>query len=251
MTTRETPAHIVTPLTSDTPAIEVANRAPAHWMIEVEFDPEEVKRCGRLHARARGLHPLHQAGGPGVGRPRGQAQGRGTAARVGLSREPLARRFARQGFAMSSHTLSAWTSRSEGSRQRRYRRRAVESPIRVRRCPRRVARLGQILQAARARSNRRIRSGVYRLLRSRATANSAPRRRESTRLSLHQDRGSMVMGAFVSTLLLRCPDRGGRLLTFVIEPPNSNGRSHVVTGWESDDEERTRYDRPGGRMRIR
>ena len=54
-----------------------------------------------------------------------------------------------------------------------------------------------------------------------------------------------------SRLLMIGRDRGGRLLTFVIEPPNSNGRSHVVTGWESDDEERTRYDRPGGRLRIR
>ena len=34
MTTRETPAHIVTPLTSDTPGIEVANREPAHWMMK-------------------------------------------------------------------------------------------------------------------------------------------------------------------------------------------------------------------------
>ena len=51
MSERPLPAHVVTPLTSDTPGIEVANREPAHWMIEVEFDPEEVKRLRAGYTR--------------------------------------------------------------------------------------------------------------------------------------------------------------------------------------------------------
>jgi len=38
------PAHIDVPLAEDEPGIEVANRQPAHWRIEVDFTPEEVKR---------------------------------------------------------------------------------------------------------------------------------------------------------------------------------------------------------------
>lgn len=47
------------------------------------------------------------------------------------------------------------------------------------------------------------------------------------------------------------PDRGGRLLTFILELPGVDGQSHVVTGWESDRDEQTRYHQPGGRMRRR
>ena len=42
------------------------------------------------------------------------------------------------------------------------------------------------------------------------------------------------------------PDRGNRLLTFVLEYPDEDGRSHVVTGWHSDAEEITMYSHPGG-----
>ena len=47
------------------------------------------------------------------------------------------------------------------------------------------------------------------------------------------------------------PDGTGRLLTFILELPGHHGRSHVVTGWAADDDERTRYHRSGGRMRRR
>ena len=47
------------------------------------------------------------------------------------------------------------------------------------------------------------------------------------------------------------PDRTGLVLTFVLELSDQDRMSHVVTGWISDDEERTRYHRPGGRMRRR
>lgn len=47
------------------------------------------------------------------------------------------------------------------------------------------------------------------------------------------------------------PDHTGRLLTFVLELPGDNRRSHIVTGWIADAEERTRYHRPGGRLRRR
>ena len=36
---------------SPAPSIEVANREPAHWLIEVEFDPEEVKRLRAGYTR--------------------------------------------------------------------------------------------------------------------------------------------------------------------------------------------------------
>ena len=47
------------------------------------------------------------------------------------------------------------------------------------------------------------------------------------------------------------PDRGGRLLTFILELPGIDGQSHVVTGWVSDPDEQTRYHHPGGRTRRR
>lgn len=47
------------------------------------------------------------------------------------------------------------------------------------------------------------------------------------------------------------PDRRGRLLTFILELPGIDGQSHVVTGWQSDRDEQTRYHHPGGRMRRR
>ena len=47
------------------------------------------------------------------------------------------------------------------------------------------------------------------------------------------------------------PDKGGRLLTFILELPDSQGESHVVTGWTATKGERSRYYQPGGRMRRR
>ena len=54
-----------------------------------------------------------------------------------------------------------------------------------------------------------------------------------------------------AAILMIGPDRGGRLLSFILELPGRDDVSHVVTGWESDQDERTRYARPGGRMRTR
>ena len=46
------------------------------------------------------------------------------------------------------------------------------------------------------------------------------------------------------------PDSTGRLLTFVIEYPDGEGKSKIVTGWDADDEERAQYRRRrGGRTR--
>lgn len=46
------------------------------------------------------------------------------------------------------------------------------------------------------------------------------------------------------------PDNSGRLLTFVIEYPDSEGKSKIVTGWDANDEERAQYrQRGGGRRR--
>lgn len=45
------------------------------------------------------------------------------------------------------------------------------------------------------------------------------------------------------------PDFGGRLLTFILELPGTDRRSRVITGWGANADERTRYNRPGGRMR--
>ena len=45
------------------------------------------------------------------------------------------------------------------------------------------------------------------------------------------------------------PDSTGRLLTFILEYPDADGRSHVVTGWPSDKDERSKYRQPGGWQR--
>lgn len=45
------------------------------------------------------------------------------------------------------------------------------------------------------------------------------------------------------------PDRSGRMLTFILDFPDDSGEAHVVTGWLSTRGERSRYHRPGGRMR--
>ena len=42
-------------------------------------------------------------------------------------------------------------------------------------------------------------------------------------------------------------DQSGRLLTFILELPDRDGRAHIVTGWIADTEERARYRQPGGR----
>lgn len=42
------------------------------------------------------------------------------------------------------------------------------------------------------------------------------------------------------------PDRGGGLITLILEYPDAAGRSELVTGWPSDNDEQTRYHRPGG-----
>ena len=50
-------------------------------------------------------------------------------------------------------------------------------------------------------------------------------------------------------MLMIGPDATGRLLTFVLELPDLHRVCHVVTGYPSANKDRTRYDRPGGRMR--
>jgi len=47
------------------------------------------------------------------------------------------------------------------------------------------------------------------------------------------------------------PDHRGRLLTFILETPDDERQSRVVTGWVSTPGEQTRYHQPGGRMRTR
>lgn len=42
------------------------------------------------------------------------------------------------------------------------------------------------------------------------------------------------------------PDRGGRLLTVVIESVDNPGTCRVITGWRSSAAERTLFSRPGG-----
>ncbi len=44
-------------------------------------------------------------------------------------------------------------------------------------------------------------------------------------------------------------DRSGRLLTFVIEYPDREGKSKIVTGWDADDEEHAKYRQRGGGRR--
>ena len=43
------------------------------------------------------------------------------------------------------------------------------------------------------------------------------------------------------------PGRTDQLLTIIIEHPDDAGRAHVVTGWVSSRDERTRFRQPGGR----
>ena len=45
------------------------------------------------------------------------------------------------------------------------------------------------------------------------------------------------------------PNASGRLLTLILELPNADGYSHVVTGWPSSAGDRSRYNQRGGRMR--
>lgn len=47
------------------------------------------------------------------------------------------------------------------------------------------------------------------------------------------------------------PDKSGRMLTIILEPPDFLNESHVVTGWVATRGERSRYHQPGGRMRRR
>ena len=47
------------------------------------------------------------------------------------------------------------------------------------------------------------------------------------------------------------PTSSGRLITFILDQPDDFGRSRVITGWDANRSERTRYNRPGGRMRAR
>ena len=42
------------------------------------------------------------------------------------------------------------------------------------------------------------------------------------------------------------PDGSGRLLTFILEYPDPQGASHVVTGWHADRDELARYRQAGG-----
>ena len=50
-------------------------------------------------------------------------------------------------------------------------------------------------------------------------------------------------------ILMIGPDAGGRLLTFVLELPNTRAICRVVTGYPSARKDRTRYHQPGGRLR--
>ena len=50
-------------------------------------------------------------------------------------------------------------------------------------------------------------------------------------------------------LLMVGPDASGRLLTFVLELPDADRICHVVTGYPSAQQDRTRCHQPGGRMR--
>ena len=50
-------------------------------------------------------------------------------------------------------------------------------------------------------------------------------------------------------LLMIGPDASGRLLTFVLELPDADRICHVVTGYPSAQQDRTRCHQPGGRMR--
>ena len=52
-------------------------------------------------------------------------------------------------------------------------------------------------------------------------------------------------------ILMVGPDATGRLLTIVLELPDPDGISHVVTGYPAKPHDRTRYHHPGGRTRRR
>lgn len=43
------------------------------------------------------------------------------------------------------------------------------------------------------------------------------------------------------------PDRSGRVLTIIIEYPDSTGGSHVITGWPASKDEQARYEQARGR----
>lgn len=45
------------------------------------------------------------------------------------------------------------------------------------------------------------------------------------------------------------PDRAGQLLTFILEYPDGDGYSHIVTGWPADSDEFAKYGHPGGSQR--
>ena len=45
------------------------------------------------------------------------------------------------------------------------------------------------------------------------------------------------------------PDNSGRLLAFVIEYPDSEGKCKIVTGWDANDNERAQYRRRRGGRR--
>ena len=47
-------------------------------------------------------------------------------------------------------------------------------------------------------------------------------------------------------LIMIGPDRGGRLLTFVLDLPDDERVSQVVTGWEADEADRSSYAQGGG-----
>ena len=50
-------------------------------------------------------------------------------------------------------------------------------------------------------------------------------------------------------ILMVGPDRSGRLLTFILEYPDEDGYSQIVTGWPSDKGEAAKYGHPGGSRR--
>ena len=50
-------------------------------------------------------------------------------------------------------------------------------------------------------------------------------------------------------ILLVGPDRTNQLLSFILEYPDEDGYSHIVTGWPADDDEAAKYRQPGGSRR--
>lgn len=47
------------------------------------------------------------------------------------------------------------------------------------------------------------------------------------------------------------PDKGGRLLTVVVAPPDRHGTARVITGWPADQEEQNAWSRAGGTQHVR